>query len=572
MTFLGELNRDIVDTHKSLADLNQGISVTLQESKKWTIISRFLSGTGLWAMQNKLRAVVSVLAEYNKGQVKQLENAQKNAELMEKLATRTESLKEAQRKYNEALAINSDDLEVNTAHAEALAYAHEMEIDILQALSHLTDIQSASLTDHIQKRKLLNQEVEMGRKSEEELNSVWEERQRIRDHYSMSEKDANTLMQNRLKLMKGAADAQDKILKGTDEQRKLLGKIELAQGMVGDAESSGAGRAAIHRAEAAIPGAHGGLVFSDAEKKKIAERALKIDILRNKLLLKFENIKGFMSGVAKFAKKGAMLFGKFLMALPFIMIGLFGLFQAIKVLKKNMGPMLSHLLEFLETMGAALIEGFGMIWAGISMVWEGLIGGDFMLMLEGLGKIAFGLFFVAVTALVALAVGVFYLGIALIIGFAGTIWNLIKAIVTLNFDEMGVYFGQILNFIGLALLFYGIYAFYMTTMVFTIGWIGIAVIAAVALLKSIGVFAHGGITGSGLSIVGEKGPELVRLPTGSRVHSNSQSRKMAGGNTINVHVNGRVGASDQEIRDIARKVGAQINREINRTTSSGTRM
>ena len=83
--------------------------------------------------------------------------------------------------------------------------------------------------------------------------------------------------------------------------------------------------------------------------------------------------------------------------------------------------------------------------------------------------------------------------------------------------------------------------------------------------------AMGGISKGGLTLVGERGPELVNLPRGSRVHSNSDSKKM-GGNTINVHINGRLGASDQEIRDIARKVGAQINREINRTTSSGTRM
>jgi len=42
-------------------------------------------------------------------------------------------------------------------------------------------------------------------------------------------------------------------------------------------------------------------------------------------------------------------------------------------------------------------------------------------------------------------------------------------------------------------------------------------------------------------------------------------------NNITVNVQGRVGASDAEIRDIARKVGAQLNREINRTTSSATR-
>ena len=49
---------------------------------------------------------------------------------------------------------------------------------------------------------------------------------------------------------------------------------------------------------------------------------------------------------------------------------------------------------------------------------------------------------------------------------------------------------------------------------------------------------------------------------------------MIGGSTTNnisVNVQGRVGASDSEIRDIARKVGVQINREINRTTSSATR-
>ena len=37
-----------------------------------------------------------------------------------------------------------------------------------------------------------------------------------------------------------------------------------------------------------------------------------------------------------------------------------------------------------------------------------------------------------------------------------------------------------------------------------------------------------------------------------------------GGGTINVHVNGRVGASDTEIRDIASKVAREINLQMNR--------
>jgi hypothetical protein len=83
--------------------------------------------------------------------------------------------------------------------------------------------------------------------------------------------------------------------------------------------------------------------------------------------------------------------------------------------------------------------------------------------------------------------------------------------------------------------------------------------------------ATGGLAGaSGSFLVGERGPEIVNLPRGARVTPNHQLRGM-GGNTIHVHVSGRVGASDQEIRDIARKVGAQVSREINRTTSSGMR-
>lgn len=86
-----------------------------------------------------------------------------------------------------------------------------------------------------------------------------------------------------------------------------------------------------------------------------------------------------------------------------------------------------------------------------------------------------------------------------------------------------------------------------------------------------GGLATGGIVGrSGNYLIGEKGPEILSLPRGAKVTPNHQIRN-TGGNTIHVHVSGRVGASDQEIRDIARKVGAQVSREINRTTSSGMR-
>lgn len=81
--------------------------------------------------------------------------------------------------------------------------------------------------------------------------------------------------------------------------------------------------------------------------------------------------------------------------------------------------------------------------------------------------------------------------------------------------------------------------------------------------------ASGGMAG-GMTMVGESGPEMVYLPNGSRVVSSPNSRRGAGA-TVNVYVNGRVGASDAEINDIAQKVGRAINIQMNRNTNSGVR-
>ncbi len=83
----------------------------------------------------------------------------------------------------------------------------------------------------------------------------------------------------------------------------------------------------------------------------------------------------------------------------------------------------------------------------------------------------------------------------------------------------------------------------------------------------------GGIAQGGMTMVGERGPELINLPKGTSVHSNDTTKTMMGGhvtNNISVNVNGRLGASDTELRDIAKKIGRMVSTEINRTTSSST--
>ena len=92
-------------------------------------------------------------------------------------------------------------------------------------------------------------------------------------------------------------------------------------------------------------------------------------------------------------------------------------------------------------------------------------------------------------------------------------------------------------------------------------------VAGGALGGFIGSRANGGPVMAGRPyMVGERGPELFMPNSSGMIIPNGA------GNTINVNVSGRVGASDHELRDIARRVGQMVSKEINRTTSFGVRL
>jgi hypothetical protein len=61
------------------------------------------------------------------------------------------------------------------------------------------------------------------------------------------------------------------------------------------------------------------------------------------------------------------------------------------------------------------------------------------------------------------------------------------------------------------------------------------------------------------------------LPKGSRVHSNTDSRKMTGStvNNFNITINAR-DSSKAEMRRMADEIGRMISSKINRSTSSST--
>ena len=235
-----------------------------------------------------------------------------------------------------------------------------------------------------------------------------------------------------------------------------------------------------------------------------------------------------------------------------------------------------NIIKALKVAFRILQTAFGFISEGVGLIMRAITGGgsffeNFKLVFEGLLSIVGGI----LTGLFGVLVATVGAGIAFIVGVIGL--KLDKTIKQLkegankaierNYGVISVLLvlgGLVTSVIGLiAVVATGIAAL-------PIAIAGAVAVVAGGFLAAFNPFANGGVVGSGLQLVGEKGPEIVKLPTGSRVHSNKDSKKMMSGSTNNITVNvqGRIGASDTELRQIASKIGSMINKEVNRTTSS----
>ena len=92
-----------------------------------------------------------------------------------------------------------------------------------------------------------------------------------------------------------------------------------------------------------------------------------------------------------------------------------------------------------------------------------------------------------------------------------------------------------------------------------INGIGKGVSAVAGAVKNVAGFIGGGknsvganATGTsywsgGYTTVGEHGPELVSLPAGSKVHSNSDTQKMLGGKSVNINIGSMVIREEADI-------------------------
>jgi len=218
---------------------------------------------------------------------------------------------------------------------------------------------------------------------------------------------------------------------------------------------------------------------------------------------------------------------------------LFLLYRAFKSegIAEKLGEVKDKLISFFYNW---IYPGLLKIWDGIELIVKGFQSGEFWMLFAGLFKIFVGLLEVSLGIVAILLKGIWEV---VKLGFYELIWNV---------NSMGEQLSNLAYIAGiLIVLSYAIF-----------GWpallVGAILIGIGAVLDYFGDkmnwFAEGGTSSGGMAMVGEGGAELVNLPRGAKVYSNAESKKMLTSgkgitNNITVQVQGRIGASDMEIRE-----------------------
>lgn len=519
--YLSNLSDSIESVTKAQDGLLRGFASLGKENKKWTIFSRMISGSPLWRIQNKVRAVAEALNVFYEGQdagvAKMMNTAKEMASVREQFDLINETLSE-------------------TGIADGAIQATEEYKSILGALQAVDFVgaEEAAFTRVTKMYEKTRDDLDKILKTQGESLVASIEVEDLTKKFESAQKQAqetNRQMKDVQKLIGRRTAAGRPPL---SEEQKLELKIARAQ-----------------------------LVELKATRKadiKFAKKAY-VQIIKAKFARRFRSIWANTKKVGKMA----LTFLKIFIIAGIILISLKKLYD---IFGKQVLERFKSTFTFIkDVLYPGFQAAFGFIADGFMDLMDAFTEGSFVKFFKGIIKILGGI-------LLGLVMLVITLGAAVL----GGLW----AILTGMFDKFnedvseGIAvlktIGMVVSAIIIAVL--GITAVILGAPVWIAVAIGTAIMAGVAaVISAIPGFADGGVSRGGLAIVGEKGAELVNLPRGSRVHSNQQSRQIAGGvtNNITVQVQGRIGASDQEIRDIAKKVGEHINREINRHTSSGVR-
>ena len=463
---LSKLSLAFDRANTSISRTGQAFGELAKSSQEWNIISRVLSGTGAWRLQNQIRAIGNVINVYHT-------------------------------KQEEATKSTIESIEANLRLAESLR-------DVAEAKKKLETGGQALKDDPIFQ---FFEEISGG-SGKSEYKKYW----------GMAEKQLNKAKSSiAASFMPNVT--KDYLKGGFFASEDSMGTMDFLKRKREEFMDTGLGRHFIRGG--------GGLRDFGLDKRESGKgiRRFSGDPSISKRIQKSfarigEKLAPIAGKIGQYFVVGTFALGKFLLYFLAIVTGFALLIFLIKKLKIG-----TKLKAFEKRFGifGDIFKNVKDILSGVFDIFKAAFGGDG----QGLMK-AFGKF---VKALGGLFFNIMKLAV---MGFL----QVVKFLVSGFIQVIGKVIGKIplMGGVGKNIVNFG---------------------------KGIRGMATGGVSSGGLTLVGERGPELVRLPSGARVHSNAESRRMGGG-TINVHVNGRVGASDTEIRDIASKVAREINLQMNR--------
>lgn len=532
--------------------------------KKWTIFSRIVSGSPLWKIQNKVRAFVDSLAMLQEASMKNSEAQEKANKRVVELVQSNEKMKTGVAKLHatekEMLKLQKEKEKIlgNTTQAD------RQRSDITIKMRNLIGRNNKEVKEAVQNSLAYNKAILQGEsklnayiKGLKELGIKAEQNKNI---FEQAKKDAtyqdafmgdNKTFKERLK---GISKAREDLKKDRKEafgfEPKMKGFKEFFTGTKGSATKE--------------------------EKGDIFQRfGKKIDFISKIQRLRLKMAK-FSFNMAKMVKP---IMNYLFKTLIFVMMGILVFLVLAKMLHNAYGFLVEMgVIEQMERIGFLLMSAISPILQILGALFEGDLdrllekGIELAGILLDIGILTLK---VILKTLYALGVSVFYTifdgvyrffeGI-----FVGENAKFSKAVAKILGGALVVFLGAlVIKQIAIALL--QVAAIYALPVL-----LGVIIIAAIAKLikkiaDKINPFASGGVTKEGLSLVGEKGPELVALPKGSRVYSNSDSKKMLGSsgsvvNNFNITVNAK-DLSDAELRRVAKQLGNDIFKNINRTST-----
>lgn len=257
--------------------------------------------------------------------------------------------------------------------------------------------------------------------------------------------------------------------------------------------------------------------------------------------------------------------------MQFLVTGLLyltGIALVVILLRKTIWPALKEAFKAVKNNLGLLILGFQTIFGGLKEVFTGLINGDLMMMIDGILEIGLGLLQVVLGILWVSAVGLFTLAKEIVVNFFSGVGDFFYKALT-DFEFLKKNMGKIALGVVAAIAFFVSLPAALTALGVIVIFRGLKWIWG--KIKELGFFSSGGLANNGMAVVGERGPELVSLPAGSRVHSNSNSKRMMGGTVTNFNIT--INAKDSskaEMRRMADEIGRMVNSKINRSTSFST--